>query len=134
MKRILCCLLFISVLIVSISVPFLVSAEPKDVTNDRRGFKVNVDASAVLRELGYTEENMSSVSSKLMIQIIRSYKEHAVLHDDGEYYVTITPDSPRAEVNLIGTDRISPYDLDLSHPPDSSGTYANSSGASLDFD
>jgi hypothetical protein len=136
MKRRLCCLVFISVLLVSISAPLIVSAEPKDVTNDLKGFVIHVDASAVLRELGYTEKNMSSVPRKLMIQIIRSYDESAVRHDDGDYYATITPDSPRAEVNLIGSDRISPVDVDLSHAPDSHEMFdANgSSGGFLDSD
>jgi hypothetical protein len=71
----------------------------------------------VLKELGYTEENMSSVSRKLLVQIIRSYNAKAELHDDGDYYVVITPDSSRAEVNLIGSDKIAPYEVDLFHVP-----------------
>lgn len=98
----------------------LVSAEAKNVANDQKYLgKIHVDASAVLRELGYTEADMADIPSKLKVQIIRSYHVTPELHEDGDYYVTITPDSPRAEVNLIGTDRISPYDVDLSHPPDS---------------
>jgi len=126
----------ISMLIISISAPFLVSAEPKDVTKDQKIGNVHVDASAVLRELGYTEKNMSSVPRKLMVQITRSYHAKAELHDDGDYYVTITPDSPPAKVNLIGSDRIAPYEVDLSHPPDSHGVSdANdASGGSKDSD
>ncbi len=133
MKQKICCLALISALLISITVPLIGSAKSNNISkpaNSMKGFKVHVDASEVLRELGYTEENMSNVSRKLLIQIIRSYNVTAVLHDDGEYYATITPDSPRAEVNLIGSNRISPYDIDLSNPPDSGGYHANSGNIS----
>jgi hypothetical protein len=118
------------------TVTVLVSAEPTkkpDATFQRPG-NVHVDASAVLETLGYTKESMSNIPSKLMVQIIRSYNVMPVLGEDGDYYLTITTDSPRAEVNLIGTDRVSPYDLDLSKTPDSQvvSDAKESSGGSLD--
>ena len=79
---------------------------------------MHLDASAVFKELGYTEENMSSAPRKLLIQITRSYLEIPKLQDDGDYLLIITPDSPRAEVYLVGTDRIAPFDVDLSRSPD----------------
>jgi len=118
MRREFCCIVIISILLVSVA-PVLVWTSQKDVTKDVKLGNVHVDASAVLRDLGYTEENMSTVSRKLMLQITRSYHAKAEFHDDGDYYVVITPDSPRTEINLIGSDKISPYDIDLSQPPDS---------------
>ena len=73
---------------------------------------------------------MSNSSRTLLIQSIRSYNVTTVLHDDGEYYATITLDSPHAEVNLIGSDRISPYDVDLSNPSESGSYHANSGNLS----
>lgn len=117
-------LLLVSMLLLSFTT-VLASAEqneqPKTHFTPDLG-KVHVDASAVLRTLGYTEEDETNVPSKLMVQIIRSYDVLAVQGKDGDYYLTITPDSPRAEVNLIGTDRISPYDLDLSNVPNAVDT------------
>jgi hypothetical protein len=135
MRRRFCCVIIISMLLVSVA-PVIFNTKPKDVTKDPKIGNVHVDASAVLRELGYTEENMSSVPRKLMLQITRSYHAKAELHDDGDYYVTITPDSPRAEVNLIGSDNIAPYDIDLSHAPDSHDVSdtKGTSGGSLDSD
>ena len=129
-----CCLVFISMLLVS-SATVLVRAEPKNVTNDRKIGNVHVDASAVLKELGYTEENMASVPEKLKLQIARSYHVMPELHEDGDYYVTITPNSPRAEINLIGTDYVSPYHIPLAHAPNSQDIpdTKDSGGNSVDY-
>ncbi len=106
-------LLFSTVTVLVSAMP----AEKPDATFQRPG-NVHVDASGVLETLGYTKDSMSNIPSKLMVQIIRSYNTMPVLGEDGDYYLTITADSPRAEVNLIGTDSVSPYELDLSKPPD----------------
>ena len=112
MKQKYCCLILALMLLAS-TTTVLVSVEPQNVAKGQWLGKVHVDASAVLRELGCAEEDMASIPSKLMVQILRSYNVTSQLHEDGDYYVTITPDSPRAEVNLIGTDRVSPYIVDL---------------------
>ncbi|NLE05538.1 MAG: hypothetical protein GX638_12160 [Crenarchaeota archaeon] len=119
--------MLVSILLVSIVAVFVVSAEPiantKSVVsaepNSSRGLgKGHVDISGVLKELGYADEDMSDIPSKLLVQIIRSYNVTPVGDIHRGFYLTITADSPRAEVNLIGSDRIAPYDLDLSHAPD----------------
>jgi len=73
MKQKICCLALISALLIAITVPLIGSAKSNNIsklTNNMKGFKVHVDASEVLQELGYTKENMSNVSRKLLIQII----------------------------------------------------------------
>ncbi|PVX23801.1 MAG: hypothetical protein CW716_11300 [Candidatus Bathyarchaeum sp.] len=133
MKQKIYCLALISALIISITIPLIVSAKTTDDSNDLKGLRVHVDASELLKELGYAEKDMANISRKLMIQICRSYNVIATINDDdGEYYATITPESPTNEVNLIGSDRITPYEFDLSNPPDSSGHYANSSNKSTE--
>ena len=134
MRRRLACLVIFSMLLVSVA-PVLLCTKLQNVSKDPKIGNVHVDASAVLKELGYTEKNMSSVPRKLLVQITRSYNAKAELHDDGDYYIVITPDSPRAEVNLIGSDNIAPYDIDLFHLPDSFDM-SNSKGisGSLGFD
>jgi hypothetical protein len=71
----------------------------------------------ILKPLGYNDT--SQLPEKLFVQIIRSYNELAYQGPDGDYYCYITPDSPKAAVNLIGTDRICAEEgyVDLIHPP-----------------
>jgi len=71
----------------------------------------------ILKPLGYNDT--SELPEKLFVQIIRSYNELAYQGADGDYYCYITPDSPKAAVNLIGTDRICAEEgyVDLIHPP-----------------
>lgn len=73
--------------------------------------KIHVDMSAVLQELGYTKENLSTISEKLVAQIIRTYSASGTCSDDGDYYYTITPDSLSANAkNIIGSNTTVPYD------------------------
>lgn len=129
-----CCLVFISMLLLS-SAAVVVRAEPQNGPKDQKIGNLHVDASAILKELGYTEKNISSVSGKLKVQIMRSYRALPELHDDGDYYVTITPNSPHAKSNLIGSDRVSPDDVDLFHAPNShnASDIQGASGGSLDY-
>jgi hypothetical protein len=71
----------------------------------------------VLKPLGYNDT--AELPEKLLVQIIRSYNVSAVQAKDGDYYCIITPDSPKAAVNLIGTNYTcaEQISLDLSHPP-----------------
>lgn len=74
--------------------------------------KVYVDASAVLKQLGYTEKNIASAPEKLLPQILRSYPTYPTRSHDGDYYVTITNNSLNADaVNIVGSDTTVPYTL-----------------------
>ncbi len=142
MKRKICCLMLALMLFVSMAL-VLVSAKQQNVTGaelkesakDRKIGKIHVDTSAVLKELGYTEENISNVPDKLQVQIARSYRVQLKLGEDGDYYGIITPDSQLAAVNLVGTDRVAPYDIDLSHAPDAKAVTNEQStiGGSTDY-
>ncbi len=74
-------------------------------------------APEILNPLGYNDT--SQIPEKLLVQIIRSYNVPAVRGADGDYYCYINADSPKAAVNLIGTDRICAEEeyVDLTHPP-----------------
>jgi len=86
-----------------------------------------VISSEILKPLGYNDT--SQLPEKLFVQIIRSYNELAYQGPDGDYYCNITPDSPKAAVNLIGTDYICAEEgyVDLTNPPSSTETFAETS-------
>lgn len=94
--------------------------------------KVHVDASALLGELGYNEIDSSNVPSKLKVQIVRSYNAKAERLENGDYFIEITANSPLKDVNLIGSNRTVPYDLDLDNPPNTADlSHSKYDGAKL---
>ena len=93
MKRAIIGVLLISMLLASSAVVF-VHAEDKNAEKTQKGIgKVHIDASPILKEFAYTEENMSNVPLKLLIQLTRAYRIHPTLLPNGDYYVKITSNS-----------------------------------------
>jgi len=107
-----CCLTLVSILLISSAVT-LVQGQIGNNTTQKIG-TIHVDASAVLKELGYTDKNMSAVPEKLMLQILRSYNVQGERKANGDYYFTYTPNSTRSSTNIIGSESVVPYNLSLS--------------------
>jgi len=97
MKRAMISIILISMLLASSTTVFVhARTEPKDEVEPTVG-DVHVDASSVLREMGYTDENISTASTGMLVQLLRSYDVTPTILPDGSYQVTITSNSSTIE-------------------------------------
>ncbi|MCL4429702.1 MAG: hypothetical protein M1167_03010 [Chloroflexi bacterium] len=103
----------LSILLISSFLSF-VSIASATISNDQiepKVPKININADSVLKDRGYSYTS-ETAPKELMLQILRSYQiDQGKRGADGELYYTITPDSPKAAHDIIGSDSVIPYEL-----------------------